>query len=66
MSKSFEERLKEAKEILERLNSSEITLEEAIELYKKGLETIKEAQTILEDAKLKVIEIDKEESGIKS
>ena len=56
---SFEDRLKDAKELIEKLMSQDITLEESVELYKKGLATINEAQKMLEEAKLKVEQIEK-------
>jgi len=61
---SFEEKLEQSKKIIEKLMDSEITLEEAIKLYKEGLEAIKEAQKMLEEAKLKVEKINKETSGV--
>jgi len=66
MSKSntFEEKLKEAKEILEKLMDSEVPLEESIKLYQNGLKQINEAQKMLEEAKLKVETISKEISGV--
>jgi len=63
-NKSFEDRLKDAKELIEKLMSQDITLEESVELYKKGLATINEAQKMLEEAKLKVEQIEKSRSEI--
>ncbi len=64
--KTFEEHLKLSKEYIDKLLDSEVTLEESIELYKKALNTIDLAQKMLEDAKLKVEEINKKQSGIES
>ena len=61
---SFEKRLDEAKELIEKLMSQDITLEESIFLYKQGLESLNSAQKMLEEAKLKVEEISKEKSEI--
>jgi exodeoxyribonuclease VII small subunit len=61
---SFEKRLDEAKELIEKLMSQDITLEESISLYKQGLESLNSAQKMLEEAKLKVEEISKEKSEI--
>jgi len=63
---TFEEKLKLSKEYIDKLLDSEVTLEESIELYKKALDTIKDAQKLLEEAKLKVEEIDKQQSGVSS
>jgi len=64
MDKSFEDRLKESKDLIEKLMSQDITLEESIELYKQGLESLNEAQKMLEEAKLKVEQISKVKSEI--
>jgi len=64
MNQNFEDKLKEAKEILEKLMDSEITLEESIKLYQKGLKQINEAQKMLEEAKIKIETISKEMSGV--
>jgi len=63
---SFEEKLEKSKELIDKLMNPEISLEESIKLYQEGLETIKEAQKMLEDAKLKVLEISKKSSGVES
>ena len=48
----FEKKLKEAKELLEKLNDPEITLYEAMEYYKKGMKLLNEATKMIEEAKL--------------
>jgi len=63
---SFEEKLEKSKDLIDKLMNPEITLEESIKIYKEGLETIKEAQKMLEDAKLKVEEISKKQIGEES
>jgi len=63
---SFEEKLEKSKDLIDKLMNPEITLEESIKIYKEGLETIKEAQKMLEDAKLKVEEISKKQIGDES
>jgi len=50
----FEQNLEQAKEILNRLMSPNITLEESIKLYEEGLTNIKEAQKMIEEAKAKI------------
>ena len=51
---TFEQRLEQSKEILNRLMSPNITLEESIKLYEEGLTNIKEAQKMIEEAKAKI------------
>lgn len=51
---SFEEKLEHSKELLEKLMNPEITLEESVKLYEEGLKNIKEAQTLIEEAKTKI------------
>jgi exodeoxyribonuclease VII small subunit len=55
--KDYEEKLKQAKELLEKLNNPEITLYEGMEIYKKGIKIIEEAEEILQKAKLEYEEI---------
>lgn len=59
--RSFEEELEYSKEILDKLMNPEITLQESIRLYQEGIESIKRAQKMIEDAKLKVEKISKGE-----
>jgi len=63
---TFEEKLTHSKSLLEKLMDPEITLEESIKLYEEGLNTIKEAQKMIEEAKLKVETIEKSRSGVDS
>jgi len=63
-NKTFEEKLSEAKVTLEKLMDPEVTLEQSVKLYEKGLATIKEAQSMIEAAKLKVEIIEKNQSGV--
>lgn len=50
----FEGRLEEAKAILEQLMNPELTLEESVKAYETGTKALKEAQTILENARKQV------------
>ncbi len=61
MSKSFEESLNEVKDLIDKLINSDITLEESIKIYKEGMEAINNAQKTLEEAKLKIKKISKDE-----
>jgi len=65
-NKTFEEKLAHSKALLEKLMDPEITLEQSVKLYEEGLKTIKEAQAMIEDAKLKVETIEKAQSGVSS
>ena len=65
-TKTFEEKLAHSKALLEKLMDPEITLEQSVKLYEEGLKTIKEAQAMIEDAKLKVETIEKAQSGVSS
>ncbi|MCK4974579.1 MAG: exodeoxyribonuclease VII small subunit [Sulfurimonas sp.] len=53
----FENKLDSAKQILETLMNPEITLQESVKAYEKGMSELSEAQKILEDAKIKITEI---------
>lgn len=61
---TFEEKLEHSKELLEKLMNPEITLEESVRLYEEGLKNIKEAQTLIEEAKTKITVIDQENQTI--
>ena len=56
---TFEEKLEESKKILNQLINPEITLEESLKLYEKGLTQIKSAQKMIEEAKVKIEIIEK-------
>jgi exodeoxyribonuclease VII small subunit len=53
-NRTFEEKLELIKKILNKLIEPNITLQESIRLYEKGLKNIKEAQKIIEEAKTKI------------
>jgi len=58
-TQSFEEKLEASKTILNKLMNPEITLEESLKLYENGLVQIKEAQKMIEEAKVKIETIEK-------
>jgi exodeoxyribonuclease VII small subunit len=62
-AKSFEEKLEYSRELLEKLMDQDITLEESVKLYEEGLKNIKEAQRLIEEAKMKIEVIDKQMIG---
>jgi len=55
---SFEEALKKLETIVEKLNDEEITLEKSVELYEEGLRFSKICSETLENAALKIEQID--------
>lgn len=57
----FEDRITKIKEIINKLNNTEITLKDGMQLYKDGVAEIKEAQKMLENAKNLYDEINKEQ-----
>ena len=68
-TQTFEEKLEASKTILNQLMNPEITLEESLKLYENGLVQIKEAQKMIEEAKVKIETIEKnntEKNGLES
>jgi len=61
-TQTFEEKLETSKKILDQLMNPEITLEESLKLYENGLIQIKEAQKMIEEAKVKIETIEKNSS----
>jgi len=53
----FETKLEGAKKTLETLMNPEITLQDSVKAYEKGMKELSDAQKMLEDAKLKIQEI---------
>jgi len=58
-AETFEEKLEASKKVLNQLMNPEITLEESLKLYETGLAQIKEAQKMIEEAKIKIETIEK-------
>ncbi len=56
---TFSEKLKKLEEISNKLESQDIELEKAMQLYSDGIALIKECEEFLNDAQLKVTENDK-------
>lgn len=61
---TFEEKLEYSKALLEKLMNPEITLEESVKLYEEGLKNIKDAQTLIEEAKTKIVVIEQANQNI--
>ncbi len=53
----FETKLEGAKKTLETLMNPEITLQESVKAYEKGMKELQDAQKILQDAQIKINEI---------
>ena len=56
-SGAFEKKLESAKDILETLMNPEITLQDSVKAYERGMSELSKAQKMLEDAKIKITEI---------
>ena len=56
---SFEEALTKLEAIVDKLDDDEITLEESVQLYEEGLKLSKLCSETLENAELKIEEIEK-------
>jgi len=48
----FEDKIVEAKQLLEKLSNPQITLSDSIEVYKSGVKQLEDAQKLLDEAKL--------------
>lgn len=55
---SFEDALRELEAIVEKLNEDDISLEKSVELYEEGLRLSKICSETLENAALKIKQID--------
>jgi len=53
----FESKLESSKKILEVLMNPEITLQESVKAYEKGMKELGDAQKMLESAQIKINEI---------
>jgi len=53
----FETKLEGAKKTLETLMDPEITLQNSVKAYEKGMKELQDAQKMLEDAQIKIQEI---------
>ncbi|MDD5359546.1 MAG: exodeoxyribonuclease VII small subunit [Sulfurovaceae bacterium] len=53
-NESFEEKIANAKSIMEKLMKQDISLEDSVKLYEEGIKNIQEASIILEEAKAKI------------
>jgi exodeoxyribonuclease VII small subunit len=56
-TEGFESKLECAKKILETLMNPEITLQDSVKAYEKGMSELAKAQKMLEEAQIKITEI---------
>ncbi len=54
---SFEDALRKLESIVEQLESQEITLEDSVQLYEKGMELSKLCNKVLHQAELKIQQV---------
>jgi len=59
----FEKKLESAKETLEKLLKPDISLKDALKLYKSGKSELLEASKMLEDAKIELEEFNSKENS---
>ena len=64
--KKFEDAMKELEDIVKRLESGDLSLEESIKLFEEGMVLSKYCSGKLEEAEKKVSLLVKDESGIKT
>ena len=57
----FEKKIENAKEVLEKLMDPELTLDASVKSYKEGMQTLQDAQKILEEATLEFEKIQAKE-----
>lgn len=57
MTRKYEEQINELKEIIEKIENGDADLEESMALYEKGIAIMKNCEKILEEAELKVTEL---------
>ena len=61
--KNFEKSIKELEEIVEKLEGSDVSLEESLKLFEKGVTLTKSCQKMLDEAEKKVTVLMASESG---
>lgn len=57
---SYEKAIERLEEIVEKLNSNEISLDESLLLFEEGTKLTKDCHDKLENAKQKIVEIEKD------
>lgn len=57
MTRKYEDLINELKKIIEKIENGDADLEESMALYEKGIAIMKNCEKILEEAELKVTEL---------
>lgn len=57
---SYEKAIERLEELVEKLNSNEISLDESLLLFEEGTKLTKDCHDMLENAKQKIVEIEKD------
>lgn len=60
---NFEEAFNALQAVVEKLESDDISLEEALQAYEKGIRLIQQCAAILEQAQLRIEQLSKDEAG---
>ncbi len=63
MAENFEQKLEDAKAILQKLLESDITMSESMKAYEEGMKALQEAQKLLDEAVLHVETIKQQNSN---
>jgi len=66
MELSFEEKLLELENIVEKLENGQLTLDESLMVFEKGIKLVRECNTILKNAKQKVEKLIEENNEIRT
>ncbi|WOF15774.1 exodeoxyribonuclease VII small subunit [Methanoplanus sp. FWC-SCC4] len=57
MKKNYEDQIQELKKIIYEIENGDITLDESLKLYERGIQLLQNCEKILEEAELKVTEL---------
>lgn len=57
---SYESAIERLEEIVEKLNSNDITLDESLNLFEEGTMLTKKCNNMIENARQKIVEIEKD------
>lgn len=60
MSKTYEDMVKELREIVRKIDDDNTTLDESIALYEQGAELLKACESVLSKAELKITALNRE------